>query len=123
MSGAHGRYVELTARDCAILAGVCAMLRPKAPKLFLGRVAMLSKACARVTGGPSFEVDAILAEQALPYFAAMMAPRGGAEPLAQLEARLNFPLFSAAWEALPDPTFEEHTAFEKIAEVVASITP
>ncbi len=110
--------VQLIVRDCAVLAAACALLRPKAPKLFLERVVLLSAATARATGGPPFTAEEIRAEQAKPYFRSMVAARRSLEPLAVVEARLNFPLFRDAWNAVADPTFEEHVAFEKIAEVI-----
>lgn len=112
-------FVPLDARDCAVLASACAALRPKAPKLYLDRVVLLSAAVARVAGGPSADAEAIRAVQRHPRFAEMVERPKGGDPLAVAEARLNFVYFREAWEAVPDPTFEEHTAFEKIAETLA----
>lgn len=111
--------VPLSVRDCAVLAAACAALRPKAPKLYLERVVLLAGAAARATGGERFDAEALRAEQRRGYFASLTERVGGADPLAVVEARLNFLYFREAWMAVRDPTFEEHTAFEKIAEVLA----
>jgi len=113
------KLVPLAVRDAAVLAAACAALRPKAPKLYLDRVILLATATTRVTGGARFDAEAIRAEQRRGYFASLTETPKGGIPLAVVEARLNFLYVREAWNAVTDPTFEEHTAFEKIVEALA----